>query len=202
MKNTNNTKFISFAKDYLVRLNNTFDDQIFLQIEKLANDLKYIWMSKKNIFICGNGGSAANAIHMANDFHYGIGACGPAPSLPGLNVEALSSNNAIITCLGNDIGFEHIYSNQIEVKANKSDLLIVLSGSGNSENVINAINKAKSKGVKTYAIVAFSGGICKEIAHESIHFKINDMQIAEDAQLVVGHLCMQWLTNNKPNPIN
>ena len=202
MKNTNNTKFISFAKDYLLRLNNTFDDQIFLQIEKLANDLKYIWMSKKNIFICGNGGSAANAIHMANDFHYGIGACGPPPSLPGLNVEALSSNNAIITCLGNDIGFEHIYSNQIEVKANKSDLLIVLSGSGNSENVINAINKAKSKGVKTYAIVAFSGGICKEIAHESIHFKINDMQIAEDAQLVVGHLCMQWLTNNKPNPIN
>ena len=156
-------------------------------------------MSNKNVFICGNGGSAANAIHMANDFHYGIGACGPAPSLPGLNVEALSSNNAIITCLGNDIGFEHIYSHQIEVKANKSDLLIVLSGSGNSANVINAINKAKSKGVKTYAIVAFSGGICKEIAHESIHFRINDMQIAEDSQLVVGHLCMQWLTNNKPN---
>ena len=90
---------------------------------------------------------------MANDFHYGIGACGPA-SLPGLNVEALSSNSAIITCLGNDIGFEDIYSHQIDVKANESDLLIVLSGSGNSANVVNALNKAKSKGVKTYAIVA------------------------------------------------
>ena len=69
-----------FANDYLGRLNNAFDDQIFLQIEKLSNDLKNIWIKKKNLFICGNGGSAANAIHMANDFHYGIGACGPAPS--------------------------------------------------------------------------------------------------------------------------
>ena len=138
MKNTKNTKFNSLAKDYLVRLNNVFDDQIFLQIEKLSNDLKKIWMSNKNVFICGNGGSAANAMHMANDFHYGIGACGPAPSLPGLNVEALSSNSAVITCLGNDMGFEDIYSHQIEVKANESDLLIVLSGSGNSANVVNA----------------------------------------------------------------
>tara|TARA_Y100000589_G_C27193329_1_gene645698 strand:- start:619 stop:1227 length:609 start_codon:yes stop_codon:yes gene_type:complete len=202
VKNTKNKKFNSFAKDYLERLNSSFDDQIFLQIEKLANDLKKIWMSKKNLFICGNGGSAANAIHMANDFHYGIGACGPAPLLPGIKVEALSSNSAIITCLGNDIGFEDIYSHQIEVKANASDLLIVLSGSGNSANVINALKKAKSIGVKTYAIVAFSGGKCKKVAHESIHFQINDMQIAEDAQLVVGHVCMQWLTINKPNSIN
>ena len=202
MKNIKNKKFNSFANDYLVRLNNVFDDQILEQIEKLSNDLKNIWIKKKNLFICGNGGSAANAIHMANDFHYGIGACGPAPSLPGLNVEALSSNSAIITCLGNDIGFEDIYSHQIDVKANESDLLIVLSGSGNSANVVNALNKAKSKGVKTYAIVAFTGGNCKKIAHESIHFKVNDMQIAEDSQLIVGHVCMQWLTINKPNSIN
>ena len=87
------------------------------------------------------------------------------------------------------------------MKSQKSDLLIALSGSGNSSNIIKALTTANQIGVETFAILAFDGGRCKEIAKTSIHFKINDMQIAEDTQLIVGHLCMQWLNLHKPDQV-
>jgi D-sedoheptulose 7-phosphate isomerase len=138
---------------------------------------------------------------MANDFHYGIGACGPGPKLPGLRVEALPANAGLITCLANDTGYANIYSHQIEVKGRPGDLLIVLSGSGNSANVVEALETSKRMGLRSYAILAFGGGKCRDLADLPIHFKIDDMQIAEDTQLVVGHLCMQWLNTNKPEQI-
>ena len=81
------------------------------------------------------------------------------------------------------------------------DLLIVLSGSGNSANVVKALETSKSMGLCSYAILAFSGGKCLKVVDVPIHFQIDDMQIAEDTQLVVGHLCMQWLNSNKPEKI-
>ena len=90
------------------------------------------------------------------------------------------------------------FSHQLRNKASKGDLLIVLSGSGNSQNILNALEMAKKIGVYSYAILGYSGGKCLSLADCSIHFSINDMQIAEDTQLIVGHLCMQWLTKNKP----
>ena len=107
----------------------------------------------------------------------------------------------MITCLANDTGYENIYSHQLEVKSQKGDLLIALSGSGNSSNIIKALETANQIGAKTYAILAFDGGRCKEIAETVIHFEINDMQVAEDTQLVVGHLCMQWLNSHKPDQV-
>ena len=169
---------------------------------KLFSELLQAWKEGRQVFICGNGGSAANAVHMANDFHYGIGACGDGLRLPGLRVEALASNTAIITCLANDTGYDNIYAHQLEVKGRKDDVLIALSGSGNSANIARALEISKQLGIKTYAILAFGGGICRELADYPIHFKIDDMQIAEDAQLVVGHLCMQWLNANKPTSLN
>ena len=168
------------------------------EIKNLTEQLHEAWINRRQVFICGNGGSAANALHMANDFHYGIGACGPGPKLPGLRVEALPANIGILTCLANDTGYENIYSHQLRVKANPGDLLIVLSGSGNSSNVVNALTTARELGMRSSAIVAFSGGRCKELADQAIHFPINDMQIAEDTQLIIGHLCMQWLNTHKP----
>ena len=70
-----------------------------IQVEKLAIHLRKIWQEERNLFICGNGGSAANAIHLANDFHYGVGACGNPPYTKGLKVEALPANAGVITCL-------------------------------------------------------------------------------------------------------
>jgi D-sedoheptulose 7-phosphate isomerase len=190
------------AASYLQRLQDSFSPTIVEAIEILAQELLLAWTEGRHVYICGNGGSAANAMHMANDFHYGIGACGAGPRLPGLRVEALPANAGIITCLANDTGYDNIYAHQLQVKARKDDILIVLSGSGNSTNVVRALETAKQLGIKSFAILAFNGGRCRELADIPIHFTIDDMQIAEDTQLVVGHLCMQWLNANKPNSLN
>jgi len=164
-----------------------------LDIIHLRDSLKLAWDNKRNIFLCGNGGSAANAIHLANDFIYGAG----VKKGGGLKVEALSSNPAVLTCLANDIGYENIFSEQLNVKGSEGDVLIVLSGSGNSANVVKALEVAKKLKMHTFAILGFTGGACKKLADTPIHFEINDMQIAEDLQLIVGHMCMQWLSEQK-----
>jgi D-sedoheptulose 7-phosphate isomerase len=110
-----------------------------------------------------------------------------------MRVEALSANPSVLTCLANDLGYERVFAHQLQVKGNVGDVLIVLSGSGNSPNVVKALETANSTGMKTFAVLGYSGGRCKEIAQHSIHFDVDDMQIAEDMQLVVGHMCMQWL---------
>ena len=117
----------------------------------------------------------------------------------GLKVQALSANPAVVTCLANDVGYDHIFSEQLAVLAETGDLLIVLSGSGNSPNILRVLEQASSMGVKSCAILGYSGGKCKSLADFSIHFPVDDMQIAEDMQLVVGHMLMKWLYQNRPN---
>ena len=202
MTSINKTEFDKAARRYLTQLSTIFTPDILGKVEQFCEYLYEAWVNQQQVFLCGNGGSAANALHIANDLHYGIGACGPAPIIPGLRVEALPANTGIITCLANDTGYENIYANQLIVKANQNDLLIALSGSGNSNNIVHAIKAAKGLRMKTVAILAFNGGQCKELADLSIHFPIDDMQIAEDTQLIVGHLCMQWLNAHKPDQSN
>lgn len=166
------------------------------QIEVLGEALRVAWLNRRRIYICGNGGSAGNAIHLANDFIYGAGIANGV----GLRVEALTANPAILTCLANDLGYEQIFSEQLKAKADPDDVLIVLSGSGNSPNVLAALNTANAMHMKTFAIVGFSGGRCKDLANHTLHFAIDDMQVAEDIQLIVGHICMQWLCDQKLTP--
>ena len=197
---TNMTKpFASQAKSYIHSLYQSFNDETLVKIEELAKDLLSAWNEKRQVFICGNGGSAANAIHIANDLIYGIGISEGNNCIPGIRVEALPSNQGVLTCLANDTGYENIFSIQLKVKANVNDILIVLSGSGNSSNICNALHAAKSMGCKSHAIVAFSGGKASQLADNTIYFPVNDMQMAEDTQLIVGHLCMQWLNKNIVN---
>jgi D-sedoheptulose 7-phosphate isomerase len=179
----------TLIQNYVSKLSYALNLDAMQQIPALAQALEVAWRGSHSIFICGNGGSAANAIHLANDFIYGAG----IKNGGGLRAEALSANAAVLTCLANDLGYDQIYSEQIRIKANPGDILIVLSGSGNSANVVNAIGAANEKGMKTFAILGFSGGRCKALAQHAIHFEIDDMQIAEDLQLIVGHICMQWL---------
>jgi len=162
------------------------------ELPKLGEALRDAWRFGHTVYLCGNGGSAGNAIHLANDFLCGVGLRNGA----GLRVEALSANPAVLTCLANDVGYDQIFSEQLKVKANAGDVLIVLSGSGNSENVVRALEVGNTKGMQTFAILGFSGGRCKTIARHPIHFAIDDMQVAEDLQLIVGHICMQWLQAN------
>ncbi len=162
------------------------------QVPVLGAAMREAWQKGRGIYMCGNGGSAGNAVHLANDFLYGVG----KQKGIGMRVEALSANPAVLTCLANDLGYDQIFSEQLRVKANPGDVLVVLSGSGNSPNVVKALEMGNSLGMKTFAVLGYSGGRCKEVAQCPIHFEVDDMQIAEDLQLIVGHMCMQWLCAN------
>jgi len=180
---------IDHCKRYASNLTAVLENQDWNNVEALAHDIYRAWIDGKNLFLCGNGGSAGNAIHLANDFLYGVG----QDLVPGIKVEALSANPSVLTCLANDIGYDEIYSTQLAAKASADDILVILSGSGNSPNVIKALEKGHQLGMETYAILGYSGGVCLGLAKAAIHVPVDDMQIAEDMQLIVGHICMQWL---------
>jgi len=177
------------VESYLDLLRASFRNDIYAGIGALADALHEAWQSGKVVYVCGNGGSAGNAIHLANDFNYGI----DKGRGVGLKIEALPANSSVITCIANDEGYENIFSQQLRVKAQRGDLLIVLSGSGNSPNIVKAIETGNELGMKTFAILGYSGGKAKLLAHTPIHFQVDDMQIAEDVQLIVGHILMQTL---------
>lgn len=191
--------FNKFIISYIDKLKGCFNDDLINSIFELNFELREAWIKKKNIFICGNGGSGANANHIANDLLYGVGFNRETgENNLGMRVESLVSNPGVITCLANDINYENVFSKQIEIKADSDDLLIVLSGSGNSPNVIKALEVANCKGLKTFAILGFDGGECKKIAKRSIHCQVNDMEISEDIQMIIFNTCKQWLINNPP----
>ena len=177
---------------YVRRLDKVLNSFSWESVHQLSLSLQQVWRTGNKAFLCGNGGSAGNAIHLSNDFNYGIDKNGGI----GMSVEALPANSSVLTCLANDEGYDSIFSQQLKVKANQNDVLIVLSGSGNSQNVVKALEVGNDIGMRTFAILGYSGGKCKKLAQYPIHFEIEDMQIAEDLQLIVGHMCMQWLAEN------
>ena len=185
----------NFCAGYADKLSHVLASADWSNVDQLGKDIRECWLAGRQVFFCGNGGSAGNAIHLANDFLYGIAKRTGA----GLKVQALSANQAVMTCLANDVGYDSIYAEQLAVLAKAGDLLVVLSGSGNSPNILRVLEQASSMGVKSCAILGYSGGKCKSLADLPIHFPIDDMQIAEDMQLVVGHMLMKWLYQNRPN---
>ena len=185
----------SFFTGYASRLSAVLGSADWSGVASLALEMQRCWREGKQVFFCGNGGSAGNAIHLANDFLYGVA----KRTGGGIKVLSLSANPAVITCLANDVGYDRIYSEQLAVQGQKDDLLIVLSGSGNSPNILAVLEQAKTMQVRSYAILGYSGGRSKDLADVSIHFADSDMQISEDMQLVVGHMLMQWLCQNGPD---
>ncbi|HEX3406499.1 MAG TPA: SIS domain-containing protein [Caulobacteraceae bacterium] len=183
-------------RDLIGRYREAFNAALTLEamevVPTLGEALRQAWQGGRTIYLCGNGGSAGNANHLANDFLYGAGVTNGI----GLKVESLSANPAVLTCLANDIGYENVYAEQLRVKGEPGDVLIVLSGSGNSPNVVRALEVGQAKGMTSFAILGFTGGKCKGLAQHPIHFPVDDMQISEDLQMVIGHLCMQWLCAN------
>lgn len=181
-------------RSYSARLATALEAADWAAVERLALAIRECWRTGRRVYLCGNGGSAANAMHIANDFLYGTAKGGGK----GIRVTALPSNVSVLTCLANDEGYADIFSRQLLVDGEAGDILIVLSGSGNSPNILEALKQASAIGIRTFAILGYSGGKAKEMADEPIHFAINDMQISEDAQLVVAHAIMQWLCQNPP----
>src|SRR5882762_698170 len=110
--------------DYAARLQRTLQGADWRPVEALGQELLDCWQKKRQVFLCGNGGSAGNAIHLANDFLYGVSKVAGS----GLRVHALPANSAVLTCLANDEGYESIFSAQLAVQATSGDVLIALSG--------------------------------------------------------------------------
>ena len=179
--------FISYERRLAEALNSVDWDQV----ERLAVAMQDSWFDKSNVFLCGNGGSAGNANHIANDFIYGVAS--HSGHQAGLKIQSLSANSSVITCLANDEGYEKIYSEQLLTLGTRGDLLIALSGSGNSQNIVEVLLTAKQMGIKTAAVLGFDGGSAKGIADIPIHFPVYDMQISEDLQMLLSHGLMQWL---------
>lgn len=183
----------NYFEAYAVKLSGVLNTSSWAAVEELANDMLEAWPRGAQIFFCGNGGSAGNANHLVNDFIYGVA----KQSGAGIRAISLSANSAVMTCLANDVGYDYIFSEQLAVQANAGDLLVVLSGSGNSKNILQVLRQAKSMRVKSYAILGYGGGQALALADVAIHFPVHDMQVAEDMQLVVGHMVMQYLSTKK-----
>jgi len=189
------SNLFAIKNHYQISLTNAWNMINWDLVKNLSDDLKSAWKSGKQVFICGNGGSATNANHLANDFLYGIS---PKDG-KGMKVHSLCANIAVNTCLANDTGYENIFSNQLSTLAESKDILIVFSGSGNSPNVVEALLKAHDMGMKTHAILGFDGGKCKELADNPIHIPIENMQVAEDFQMMIGHILMLDLKGKNEN---
>jgi D-sedoheptulose 7-phosphate isomerase len=175
--------------DYSSRLSAALQGFDWTPVERLAYELRDCWQTGRQLFLCGNGGSGGNANHLANDFLYALSKTKGS----GLRVHSLSANPSTLTCLANDEGYDQVFSLQLAVLARAGDVLVVFSGSGNSPNIVKALAEAKTIGMTSYAVLGYSGGKAKALADVPIHFAIDDMQIAEDAQMVIGHMLMQWL---------
>lgn len=156
-------------------------------IELILNALK----NGKQIFTMGNGGSAATASHYIADWNKGIS----YKKEKRLKCICLNDNIPTIMAYSNDVSYDVIFVEQLKNLMNEEDLVIGISGSGNSMNVINAIDYANNNGGITLGICGYDGGKLKRIAQNSIWINIHDMQIVEDLHLIFGHIVMQTLCN-------
>lgn len=173
-------------------MSSAFDHAAAEATRLLAAQIDKIRSEKGRVFLCGNGGSAANANHWANDLIYGAAKGGRG----GVRAHSLSANTSVLMCLANDTGYENIFSGQLEVLASPGDILVALSGSGNSPNILRSLEAGNRLGMQTWAIVGFDGGKALGLAKHAIHFPIDDMQIAEDLQMVVCHLVTKQLAGS------
>jgi D-sedoheptulose 7-phosphate isomerase len=142
------------------------------------------------IYFIGNGGSAATASHFANDIGLGTNSYDKP-----FRAVSLTDNQAIITALGNDFGYEEIFVRQLRVLGRAGDVVVAISASGNSLNLIRTFDYAESVGIKTVAITAFDGGKMKQMADESIHVPTAPKEYgpAEDVHMVLDHLVSAYL---------
>lgn len=160
-------------------------------VNQVMNVLEDARLHGKRIFICGNGGSAATASHYCCDFNKGVS----ENQNDKYNFECLNDNIPTLMAVANDIGYEEVFRFPLKNKMKSGDILIGISGSGNSKNVVNAMEYAKSIGGTTIAIVGYSGGKMKEMADYNIHVNINDMQISEDIHMILDHMMMYVLSH-------
>ncbi|MDL2309223.1 D-sedoheptulose 7-phosphate isomerase [Bacteroidales bacterium OttesenSCG-928-B11] len=159
------------------------DKSLIDKIEKSAEVIVASLRAGGKIHFCGNGGSAADAQHLAAEltgrFYY---------DRPPLNGEALHCNTSFLTAVGNDYGFEHVYSRLLGASGKDGDVLVAISTSGNSENILLACEKAKSLGIKTIAFTGETGGKMKEIADILLNVPSLDTPRIQEIHILIGHV--------------
>ena len=155
-------------------------------INAAMNLIMEAYTTKKKIYIFGNGGSSATASHYQNDFNKGLSEYVDTK----FNFTCLNDNVATLMAIANDIGFEEVFRFQLRNKLEPGDIVIAISGSGNSQNVILAVEYAKEQGNQVIGMTGYNGGKLKELADISLHADINSMQITEDVHMIFDHLIM------------
>jgi len=159
------------------------------EIDAVARILKKAYEEERTIFVMGNGGSGSTASHMACDLNKG--ACLHAKKK--FRVMALTDNLPTIMAIANDIDYESIFVEQLKNFVRPGDVVMGISGSGNSPNVLRAIEYARAAHCTTIGVCGYQGGKLKPMVDCCFHVKINDMQVVEDVHLMLGHILMRLL---------
>jgi D-sedoheptulose 7-phosphate isomerase len=175
------------AKQYIGELKKTLDGLDTKAVGKLADLLVGACEDGRQVFIFGNGGSAATASHLACDLNKG---CSYGLE-KRFKVICLNDNVPVLMAYANDVGYDAVFAEQLKNFVKKGDVVIGISGSGNSKNVLAAIEVARGAGAVTVGMCGFEGGKLKGLVDLPVHAAVNDMQKAEDVHLIVAHIVMQ-----------
>ncbi|MCH5291940.1 MAG: SIS domain-containing protein [Treponema sp.] len=160
-----------------------------LDVNAINNAMNLIidaYEGRRTIYIFGNGGSSATASHYQNDFNKGIS----EHVENKFRFQCLNDNMATVMAIANDIGFEEVFRFQLRNRLEPGDIVIAISGSGNSKNVLNAVEYARECGNKVIGMTGFSGGRLRELSDVSLHVPVMSMQTTEDIHMVFDHLIM------------
>ena len=179
--------FASAYVDYLARVLKSIDPG---EIARFIDTLLDARERGATVFFIGNGGSAATASHFANDISIGT-----KPEGRQFRALSLTDNVAILTAVANDFGYDEVFSRQLRVHGRAGDIVVAISASGNSPNLLKAFETATQTGMKTVAITAFDGGKMKQVADEGIHVPTGPREYgpAEDAHMMIDHLVGAYL---------
>lgn len=175
---------MSLIQNYISGLNSCLEELQGQDVEGVAGITFDAYKKGRQVFIMGNGGSAATASHLARDLAIGAAAQGK----PRLRASSLTDNTALITALANDIDYDSIFEEQLVGQVEKDDVVIGISASGNSPNVLKAMEFARSQGATTIGFIGFEGGKLKEICHKSIILSSRDYGQVEDVHLALAHI--------------
>lgn len=182
----------TFINQYFKNLNDVFDIISKKSIEDFFGILLDAYQKEQQIFIMGNGGSASTASHFACDINKGV-----SHNLEKkFKVFCLNDNVPAVMAYANDISYDVIFKEQLSNFLNVNDIVIGISGSGNSINVLKAIDYANQKNALTIGISGFDGGQLSGIAQKHILIPNDDMQIIEDLHMIIVHMSMQWLSKS------
>lgn len=174
---------------YFTKLRSAIDELDRAEFDNGVDLIRDAWQRGAQIITLGNGGSSMTALHFITDWNKMVYLKHGKP----FRGRSLVDNMGLVMAYGNDISFADIFIEQLKNLLNPGDLVIAISGSGNSENVIRAVDYANANGAVTLGLAGYSGGRLKEKAQHCIWVRRNDMQLCEDAHAIFGHIVMQTL---------